>query len=72
MKENKGKFTTKSLECLSYLEMCMKETMRLYPPGFLMSRVAGEDVKLRMHLMNLLLYPFFNLIHDKHIINRKN
>jgi len=56
IKENEGKFTTKSLECLPYLEMCIKEIMRLYPPGFLLSRVTGEDVKLRMHLSNLLSF----------------
>jgi len=59
MQGNGGKFTTKSLKDLSYLDRCIKESLRLYPSAFLISRVIGEDVKLRTHLTNLLLYTLF-------------
>jgi len=65
MQENGRKFTTKSLKDLSYLNRCIKESLRLYPSAFLISRVIEEDVKLRTHLTNLLLlYTLF-----KYIIN---
>jgi len=63
MQENGGKFTIKSLKDLSYLDRCIKESLRLYPSGYFISRVTGEDVKLRTHLTNLLLlYTLFKYI----------
>jgi len=47
MQENGESFTIKSLRNLTYLERCIKEALRLYPPGFIISRITGEDVKLR-------------------------
>ncbi|XP_011701419.1 PREDICTED: cytochrome P450 4C1-like isoform X1 [Wasmannia auropunctata] len=51
MQENGRKFTTKSLQSLSYLDRCIKETLRLYPSGYQISRVTGEDVKLQSYLV---------------------
>ncbi|KAK7087493.1 cytochrome P450 3A4-like [Littorina saxatilis] len=31
---------------LTYLDMCMNEAMRLFPPGFMIDREADEDVEL--------------------------
>lgn len=56
LQENEQKFTMKLLQDLSYLEMCIKESLRLYPSVYMISRVTEEDVKLRMHLINFLLY----------------
>ena len=47
MKENGGKLTMKSLQNLSYLERCLKESLRLYPVAFCIFRKTTEDVKLR-------------------------
>jgi len=47
MQENGGKLTMSSLQNLLYLDRCLKETLRLYPSVFLISRKAAEDVKLR-------------------------
>ncbi|XP_011704884.1 PREDICTED: cytochrome P450 4g15-like, partial [Wasmannia auropunctata] len=46
MQENGGKFTMKSFQSLSYLDRCIKEAIRLYPSGFVISRLTEEDVKL--------------------------
>ncbi|XP_011705501.1 PREDICTED: cytochrome P450 4C1-like, partial [Wasmannia auropunctata] len=46
MQENQGKLTMKSLQNLSYLERCIKESLRLYPSVYFISRVILEDVKL--------------------------
>jgi len=67
MEEHGGKFTMNVLENLSYLDRCIKESLRLYPPGYQMSRVTGEDVKLRTHSMNLFLQPFFNILQIKYL-----
>jgi len=55
MQENEGKLNMSSLQNLSYLERCIKEALRLYPSGFLISRSPGEDVKLRNYLSTLYL-----------------
>lgn len=34
------------LNRLFYLEMAIKETLRLFPPGTIISRTANEDIKL--------------------------
>ncbi|EZA51507.1 Cytochrome P450 4C1, partial [Ooceraea biroi] len=47
MKENGGKLTMTALQNLSYLERCLKETMRLYPSVFFITRTLVEDVMLR-------------------------
>jgi len=64
MQENGKKLTMKSLQKLSYLERCIKESLRLYPSVYFTSRKTGEDVKLRKYLINFLLYAFLNIIED--------
>ncbi|XP_011635751.1 cytochrome P450 4C1-like [Pogonomyrmex barbatus] len=51
MHESGGRFTMQSLQNLSYLERCIKETMRLYPVVYFISRVTSEDVKLQSYLI---------------------
>jgi len=48
LEENGKKFNTKLFQGLPYLERCIKDSLRLYPSVFLISRVPNEDVKLRM------------------------
>ncbi|TGZ32067.1 Cytochrome P450 4C1 [Temnothorax longispinosus] len=55
LQENEQKFTMKLLQDLPYLDRCIKEALRLYPSVFFISRIAGEDVKLRMHLTKFFL-----------------
>jgi len=65
MQENGGKFTIKSLKDLSYLDRCIKESLRLYPSAPFITRLIEEDVTLRMHLINLsLLYMLFKYIRN--------
>ncbi|XP_026829551.1 cytochrome P450 4C1-like [Ooceraea biroi] len=51
MKENGGKLTMTALQNLSYLERCLKETMRLYPSVFFITRTLVEDVMLQSYLV---------------------
>ncbi|XP_032666496.1 cytochrome P450 4C1-like [Odontomachus brunneus] len=47
MKECEGKLTMTSLQNLSYLERCLKESLRLYPSVHSIARIIADDVKLR-------------------------
>ncbi|EGI58072.1 Cytochrome P450 4C1 [Acromyrmex echinatior] len=49
MQENENKLTMKFLHQLSYLERCIKEALRLHSAVFFISRLCGEDVKLRTY-----------------------
>ncbi|XP_011706271.1 PREDICTED: cytochrome P450 4C1-like, partial [Wasmannia auropunctata] len=51
MQENQGKLTMKSLQNLPYLERCIKESLRLYPSVYFISRIISEDVKLKSYLL---------------------
>ncbi|XP_014486915.1 PREDICTED: cytochrome P450 4C1-like [Dinoponera quadriceps] len=51
MQENDGKLNMNALQNLSYLEMCLKESMRMYPSVPIISRVCTEDVKLQSYLV---------------------
>ncbi|KAL6431889.1 hypothetical protein ACFW04_007376 [Cataglyphis niger] len=51
MQENGGKLTTRSLQNLSYLERCLKETLRLYPVVSYILRNMEEDVKLHSYVV---------------------
>ncbi|KAL6254371.1 hypothetical protein P5V15_014418 [Pogonomyrmex californicus] len=51
MHESGGKLSMQSLQNLLYLERCIKETLRLYPPVYFISRVTSEDVKLQSYLV---------------------
>ncbi|XP_011630919.2 cytochrome P450 4C1-like, partial [Pogonomyrmex barbatus] len=51
MHESEGKFTMQSLQKLSYLERCIKETLRLYPVVYFISRVTSTDIKLQSYLV---------------------
>lgn len=62
LQENGEKFTMKLLQDLPYLERCIKEALRLYPSVPVISRITGEDVKLRTHLTNFLLLYIFKYI----------
>lgn len=49
LEENGGKLTITALQNLSYLERCLKETLRLYPSVFAIFRNIDEDVKLQSY-----------------------
>ncbi|XP_070168059.1 cytochrome P450 4C1-like [Polyergus mexicanus] len=51
MRENGGKLTMTSLKNLSYLERCLKETLRLYPVASFILRNIEEDVKLHSYVV---------------------
>ncbi|XP_039306248.1 cytochrome P450 4C1-like isoform X1 [Solenopsis invicta] len=51
MRENQGKLTMKSLQDLQYLERCIKETLRLYPSVFFISRITSEEIQLQTYLI---------------------
>ncbi|XP_032677792.1 cytochrome P450 4C1-like isoform X1 [Odontomachus brunneus] len=46
MEQSEEKLTMTSLQNLSYLERCLKESLRLYPSVHFISRVTAEDVPL--------------------------
>ncbi|XP_071578154.1 cytochrome P450 4C1-like isoform X1 [Temnothorax nylanderi] len=51
LQENEQKFTMNLLQDLPYLDRCIKETLRLYPSVFFISRIPAEDVKLQSYLV---------------------
>ncbi|XP_050451489.1 cytochrome P450 4C1-like [Cataglyphis hispanica] len=51
MQENTGKLTMKSLQNLSYLDRCLKETLRLYTVAPFVIRRLEEDVKLHSYVI---------------------
>lgn len=46
-KLNKKSADYTSASELTYLEMCINEALRLFPPGFIVNRDANEDVEIR-------------------------
>jgi len=72
MEENGGPFTIKSLKNLTYLERCIKETLRLYPVAFIASRITGEDVKLRTYLIKSLVISVFSNTFSNMFSNKFN
>ncbi|XP_039302961.1 cytochrome P450 4C1-like [Solenopsis invicta] len=51
MKNTEGKLTESSLQNLKYLEGCIQESMRLYPPAPLIARVTSEKAQLKSYLI---------------------
>ncbi|XP_014486912.1 PREDICTED: cytochrome P450 4C1-like [Dinoponera quadriceps] len=51
MEKNNGKLNMDALQNLSYLERCLKESLRIYPSVHYISRVCTEDVKLHSYLV---------------------
>ncbi|XP_011706983.1 PREDICTED: cytochrome P450 4C1-like, partial [Wasmannia auropunctata] len=51
MQEHEGKITMKLLQQLPYLDRCIKEGLRLYPPAYSIARTVAEDIKLQSHLV---------------------
>ncbi|XP_020295617.1 cytochrome P450 4C1-like [Pseudomyrmex gracilis] len=51
MKENENKFTISVLQQLSYLDRCIKESLRLYPTVPFISRQISTDVKLQSYVI---------------------
>ncbi|XP_036144300.1 cytochrome P450 4C1 [Monomorium pharaonis] len=58
MQENQGKLTMKSLQDLHYLERCIKESLRLYPSIYFITRVTSEKIQLNSYLI-----PAKTLVH---------
>ncbi|KAL0099383.1 hypothetical protein PUN28_020142 [Cardiocondyla obscurior] len=46
LQNNGNKFTVELLQDLTYLERCIKESLRLYPTNFMISRIIEKDLKL--------------------------
>ncbi|XP_011879950.1 PREDICTED: cytochrome P450 4C1-like, partial [Vollenhovia emeryi] len=61
LRKNGEKFTMKLLQDLSYLDRCIKETLRLYPSVTMLSRVPAEDVKLQSYLVPAGTYLHLNI-----------
>ncbi|KAL6262132.1 hypothetical protein P5V15_007231 [Pogonomyrmex californicus] len=51
MEANDGKLTMSALNEMSYLERCLKESLRLHPSVPFISRVLSEDVKMQSYLV---------------------
>jgi cytochrome P450 len=58
--------TLTDLESLSYLDQVIKESLRVYPPGLFVARLATEDIRLsngyKIQKDTTIFYPVF-LIH---------
>lgn len=44
--ENRGKITLNAVQKISYLERCIKETLRLFPSVPLIGRETTQDIQL--------------------------
>ncbi|KAL0099375.1 hypothetical protein PUN28_020142 [Cardiocondyla obscurior] len=51
LQNNGNKFTVELLQDLTYLERCIKESLRLYPTNFMISRIIEKDLKLNLFLI---------------------
>ncbi|XP_012543158.1 cytochrome P450 4C1 [Monomorium pharaonis] len=51
MQANEGKITISTLNDMTYLERCLKESLRLYPSVPFISRVLSEDVNMKSYLV---------------------
>ncbi|CAL7940665.1 unnamed protein product [Xylocopa violacea] len=51
IEKNEGKLNSSALQCLPYLERCIKESLRLYPSVYFISREMEEDIKLNDYLI---------------------
>ncbi|KAL6259151.1 hypothetical protein P5V15_009072 [Pogonomyrmex californicus] len=65
MQANEGKLTMSALNDMSYLERCLKESLRLYPSVPLIMRTLSENVKLQSYLVPSGTIMFIS-IHDIH------
>ncbi|RLU27445.1 hypothetical protein DMN91_001249 [Ooceraea biroi] len=63
MEENGGKLTMAALQNLTYLERCLKETMRLYPSVFFILRKLTEDVKMQSYLVPGGTQVYIDILH---------
>ncbi|KAL6257984.1 hypothetical protein P5V15_011579 [Pogonomyrmex californicus] len=65
MRANKGKLTMSALNDMSYLERCLKESLRLYPSVPYIMRAISEDVNLHSYLVpsGTLLYIGIQEVH---------
>ncbi|XP_011631299.2 cytochrome P450 4C1-like, partial [Pogonomyrmex barbatus] len=65
MQANEGKLSMSALNNMSYLERCLKESLRLYPSMPFIMRTISEDVKLDSYLVPSGTTVFLN-IYDTH------
>ncbi|RLU27444.1 hypothetical protein DMN91_001248 [Ooceraea biroi] len=63
MEENGGKLTMTALQNLPYLERCLKETMRLYPSVYFITRQLEEDVMLQLYVVPAGTELLLDIIH---------
>ncbi|XP_043273337.1 uncharacterized protein [Venturia canescens] len=65
--ENGGKMGMAEIQKLSYLERCLKESLRLYPSVPFISRTIREDLQLKTHVVpagSLLSLHIFDMHRD--------
>ncbi|XP_076756472.1 cytochrome P450 4C1-like [Xylocopa sonorina] len=51
LEANGGKLTPSALQCLPYLERCIKESLRLYPSVPFIARKTEKEIKLHKYLI---------------------
>lgn len=62
--------TYDNVQGLTYLDMCINESLRLFPPGFLIDRVCTEDtVTQGIHIPKdmVITFPIYAIHHDPDI-----
>jgi len=70
LNKNEGKFTYDSVSEMSYIDHCISESMRKYPLGFTLTRIAEADYTYKNYKIQKgtqVIVPVYSVHHDEYI-----
>lgn len=60
--DGSGEFTLDDVNNLPYVEMVLKETMRLYPAASMIGRQTTGPVQIGKYIYNFLTFQYFKIV----------